>query len=178
MFNLPQPLSYPEILDANDYLDDIIGNFYYVIHDYKPGFSVIIKRDGENVGMSFSDWDGNDITIDEYKEFIEQHSLKIVQIMSFGGIEQAQYYFDNKNLLVDVRVAANKFLGPGILRDVFSPNIECQEVFSIDTISEELFNKLLHNLQFDSFVLKSSRFKYTNNGLSPCYFRIQKCREE
>jgi hypothetical protein len=75
----------------------------------------------------------------------------------------ACYYFSVKDqpMLVDVMIAANKFMGPGMLRDVYSSSFQTQEVIEVCTLDEDNLSK--HNGKF----VKPSRFRYLMAGDYP-----------
>ena len=84
--------------------------------------------------------------------------------MKTSGIKEACYYFsDVKNpVLVDVMISANKFIGPGMLRDVYSKIIPTQKISEITMLSVDNFNN------FNGKIIKPSSFKYV---IEDKYFR-------
>jgi hypothetical protein len=81
---------------------------------------------------------------------------KLANLMKSAKIREACYYFSdfNKPVLVDVMISANKFLGPGMVRDIYAKIIPTQEIIEVVMLSTDNFSK------FNGKFIKPSRFKY------------------
>jgi hypothetical protein len=60
---------------------------------------------------------------------------KLALIMRYARIQQAEFYFSGE-LLVDVRLTADKFAGPGMVKDLFGKVVRTQEVMKIAAANE------------------------------------------
>ena len=61
------------------------------------------------------------------------------------GVKQAIYYCALDTgipVLVDIRMSLNKFLGPGMIRDVFGKTFDTQQILKIDVMSEQLLEQI------------------------------------
>ena len=155
---LPDPIPYPKILPLEEIVE-LIGKVVYLIEPYNKGVSTIIKRQDGDVTIRFADWYGNliDITNPLCYSVLNKYGIELVRIMDLIKINQALFYFNSSEELVDVQISLNKFIGPGMLRDLFSKAINTQKVESIITLDDNEFN-LIKNSN-NSYIIKSSAFK-------------------
>lgn len=181
---LPRPISIEEF-------PGIRGMFCYVIEHYgHTGLSLMIKRDGENVVMTIGDWDGNIIPLDDVKHplnIVANACLNSVAIMAYQvlkhiKVDQAILYFatvGDKFILVDTRVSLNKFVGPGMLQDIFGKVLETQKVICIETLNDAIIDSIMVGRdQFaPSIILKPSRFRFATLGNDPIplYVEVLRC---
>lgn len=187
---IPSLLPYPSVLKISEF-DGILNMFCYVIEHYgSDGIAFMVNRNpkDDNLMIQFGDWSGNvfDLSNDEdpyvslCKEFFESYGTKIVQLMKVAQFTQAIYYITinagKKFKLADVRTALNKFIGPGMLRDVFGNIIEVPKVLTIENITKDVLDALERGTGKYStdLVLKPSRFRTVKwNGIvSPLYVEI------
>lgn len=90
--------------------------------------------------------------------------------MLSARIPDALFYFSSSGCkLVDVMISANKFLGPGMLNDLFGNVVPIQDVITHVVLDDDNIKK--YNNKF----IKPSRFRYlTENGIiRPQYGIIQ-----
>ena len=157
-FEIPDPLPYPKIWPLAE-RPELKEQFCYIIKPYKPGHSFIVKIEEDGYGGVVSDWAGNKLSPDKdgtySSEVLNEYFHKIVNVMKYIKVEMAQYYFSESHELVDVRTHADKFVGPGMVRDIFANVCPIQEHISVDQLTDEKIAEL------DSAILKPSRFKTT-----------------
>jgi len=137
--DIPSLLAYPDILEFKELTKHIRGKLIYPIKYYGlDGFSIVIYRDKEDVCTRIGDWDGNIINLEKHSkgpeivEYLNENLRAILTIMKYVNIPQAQYYFsmDKDIRLVDVRVSINKFMGPGMLKELFEKTVKVQELIA------------------------------------------------
>ncbi len=174
-FELPEMLPLEDASPISK-IPMIIGQFCYILKDYKPGLSVVMRFDGEHSGFSIGDWTGNHYT-PESKEWpqcaellMKVHS-PILQTLINIKVPQAQFYFDNEGKLVDMRTSINKFVGPGMLRDIFGNLLPIQETIEIVQVTDEKIDEVKKN---GGAIVKPSMFKtmVVKNDPVPLYARI------
>ena len=175
---LPDPLPYPPLhLITN--IPEISGKFCYILKHYLyEGIGLVVTRKAGDVCMRISDWEGNILQIEspgKYQSIIEsvmtQYSHKIIVTMKLIGIPRAIFYFSNNPVpcLVDMRLSANKFCGPGYLADFFGKQgIPIQErVGDPVMLDKEHFEKITQHVGIYSdprFIVKPSVFKTIIRG--------------
>lgn len=188
----PDLLSYPSVLEASE-IQELNGRslFFCKYYGYY-GYTVLINKVNDSIRLVFGDFDGN--TIDPESPKIDTNFLafkkfflvdisrvsglnessnvlgKLVSLMKFAGISQAQYYFshdEEKYRLVDVRTELNKFLSPGMLKDIFGKQIDTQEILHVGEYNEEELKKV----SYRPMIVKTNTFKTVvrDNEMLPCY---------
>ena len=172
-------LAYPPL--AHD-IGLVRGVFCYIIKPYKlSGISCLIARSDGDVRITVGDFRGNAIDLLAKSsiavianEFLKQYLAILIQYTKLVGVDKIIYYFslrdDNTLVLVDARLSINKFLGPGMLRDVFGKRLPTQEVKGIEVLSNQLFEQLQAGTGIfrDDVILKPSRFRFLPTA-DPCY---------
>jgi hypothetical protein len=148
---MPSMMAYPHLFKFGEI--DIQNMFCYVLeHPGKSGLSCIIFRDVENdkVSIQMGDWEGNILDLgdkdnplsDIANKFLAAHGNDLYAMMKTAAVSQAMFYIkfgaDMKFNLIDVRLSANKFAGPGFCRDIFGKVIEFAEVIAIEIMTDEL----------------------------------------
>ena len=102
---------------------------------------------------------------------------KLANILSTININQAQFFFSNKDgyMLVDMQVSVNKLVGPGMIRDLFSKIVPTQEVIKVEPIDDRAIAALLdgNGSYAGNVIIKPSKFRLIEqNGIySPLYLR-------
>ena len=148
----PDILSYPEILHIDD-VPEIKSQYVYPIRRYcLDGISAIVSIPRERpdaVSCRVGDWDGQQTQgrlegpLAEYEErFIGTYLPRVGQLMSIARIERAQFYFscsESEMRLVDVRIAHDHMLGPGMMFDLFAAILPVQEsvLLPLDGVTEQ-----------------------------------------
>ena len=164
---IPDFIDYPELFNVSEY-SSLFNNLYsYVIDPYPidVGYSLYIGFRDEYMFMRLADLKSNKLELNnDNNKFVLKYSDKLFNIMKVSGIREACYYFSGVNnpILVDVMISANKFIGPGMLRDVYSKVIPTQKISEIAMLSVDNFNN------FSGKIVKPSRFKYV---IEEKYFR-------
>lgn len=148
---------YPEIHHIHEV--PILNRLIYLIKEYKPMFSISIKRQDGNISLRFGDNDGNQHNPIEHQDSKKKEELskKLITVMSFIKLDKACFFFSEDFRLVDVMLAPNKFVGPGFLNDVFGKQFECQEVKEVSQLDESKLEEILLNKE--RMFIKPSSFK-------------------
>lgn len=155
MMEIPDVLSYPNILDVED-VPEIAERYVYAIRGYElSGVTVLAFIKDDQIGIRVGDWDGN--VLDPRKLDDKYHSYinKISKLMYAAKIAQAQFYFSGYTL-VDIRTSVNQFVGPGMIKDLCENIMQTQEVISIGSLNEEFLAGLR---EYNYIILKHSSFK-------------------
>lgn len=146
---LPSILSYPEILKLTDV--DLTNKLVYVIKWYKEALAINILLTGDDINIRFGDWNGKilDPTVDRtVKEFIDAYLNNIVTLLKTIKLNNSILYIgrtDDKLCLVDVRLSLNKFVGPGMIKDLFSNCIETQTVTKVVNYDDKVVKAIKGN---------------------------------
>jgi hypothetical protein len=174
-FKLAKLLSHPKPLPFN-YLDTLKNVLCYVIRKYADdGLSVLISRKNEDVAVLFGDWNGNLCDIREdgpapaaAKLFMEQHLNDVYALMKYIKIDMLQMFIDTSAgfRLVDIQLSLNKYTGPGMLRDVFNPIIDTQEVLVIEPLADRALEAIRHGTGTyeGNLIIKPSKFRLYEDG--------------
>jgi len=155
---VPEFADYPEFFDVDENLQLFDKLFCYVIDPYPfDGYSLYIGFREDHVIVRLADFKSNDISmdnLDDRAKYIMSKSSLLANALSLMNVVDACFYFSD-GLLVDVMTSANKLLGPGMLRDLFSKSVGTQNVVDVVTLDEENRNK------YKGKLVKPSRFRYT-----------------
>ena len=175
MSELPDLLPYHNML-AYDKCPEIKDIFCYIVKEYMPGIAVVIKLQDKDVVFIVGDWDGNrvgpkDNIWAQSQDFLAHTAYKFAKIMEHIGLGQAQYFIDSGGALVDAQLSLNKFMGPGMLRDLFNSAIKTQEVESMAVINADKAKELR---KLGARILKPSRYRFyvRDDKVLPLYARI------
>jgi hypothetical protein len=182
---IPVMLPHPEPLSDTSFVS---GMLCYVVKYYQNvGISCLISRKEGDVAVSMGDWNGNTIDLSNTKDslslvaidFLQHQAKRLITISHAAGVNQAIYYFALDTgipVLVDIRMSLNKFLGPGMVRDVFGKTFDTQQVLKIDVMSEQLLEQIKNGVgNFSSGVIikpSRSRFMEVNGQPTPLYIGI------
>jgi len=166
MYKIPQILSYPIIPTISD-CPEIIGQFCYIIEPYKPGIAVVVKIDGDEQGTAFGDWNGVSIgpSIPIWPvaaKFLADYNIAVGQLARQIKIQQFELFIAEDGRLIDVQLEINRFVGPGMLRDLFNKIMPTQVITEIAVVDESKIKVL------KSCVLKPSRIKMSSRN-APLY---------
>lgn len=150
----------------------------YIIRDYdhSDGRTVLLKRGKEDSTVLIGD--RKCVLLDIPKDEKAQQLLRIIpsiyKIMRHIGLQQAQYYFSNDLTLTDVRISANKFLGPGMLRDVFAKSVTTQDVIHITPLDDTAIQAMTTGAYpyNGDLIIKPSRFREAD--ANPLYLRFSR----
>lgn len=165
---IPDFVDYPEFYSVKDnhhFFDCIFG---YVIEPYpNEGYNLFIGIRGEHILMRVADFESNSIDLNEADENLKkilEWSTAIIEMQATIKVIDASYYFacgKDGPVLVDVMLAANKFMGPGMLRDVYAKQFPTQNVIDICRLDSDNRGKYKGNL------IKPSRFRYLDKDNRP-----------
>jgi len=177
MFKIPSLLPYPEVAHIDNCVE-IRGIFCYIIKAYEPGFSALVKLRGDESWIAIGDWGGvrvtpkNEDLWNKSAEFLKHSVYPIIQMMRRIGLDQAEFFFADEGSLVDVQLSLNKFIGPGMLRDVFSSTSETQKVHELAVLDDNKLKELSDSA--DNYIVKPSRYRHymQDGGILPLYARI------
>jgi hypothetical protein len=179
-------LPHPEPLSDTAF---IAGMLCYVVRYYQNvGISCLITNDDKgNVAVSMGDWDGHTIDLANTKDslsliaidFLQRHGKHFLSISNAAGVKQAIYYFaldTGVPVLVDIRLSLNKFLGPGMIRDVFGKTFDTQQILKVDAMTEKLLEQIRNGVGCFSHgvIIKPSRSRTVelNGKIAPLYVGI------
>ncbi len=188
---LPQVLKYPELL--SDKLLHVKDVFCYVLEHYgSSGLSVLVYRrpQDDQVVTICGDWDGNSIDLYDDNElsvialdFVQNSLHLLVNTMALVKVDQAQYYFavkDGELIMVDMQTSLNKFVSPGMIRDIFGRIFNVQNALKttvIDDVAIEAIEKGTGSYEGD-LIIKPTRFRMFHdadqNTYQPLYLEVKR----
>jgi hypothetical protein len=181
---VPAMLSHPEPLSDMTLVSRILC---YVIKYYQNvGISCLISRNKDDVVVSMGDWNGNVIDLGSKDalvliaiDFLQNQAKRLLAISHAAGVKQAIYYFaldTGSPVLVDIRLSLNKFLGPGMIRDVFGKTFDTQQVLKVDVMSDKLLEQIKNRAgNYSSGVIikpSRSRFMEVDDKPVPLYVGV------
>lgn len=188
---LPQVLKYPELIP--DKLAHVKDIFCYVLEHYgNEGLSVLVYRrpQDDQVVTICGDWHGNSLDLyadnDLSKiglEFVQKSLHLLVNTMALVKIEQAQYYFAIKDgglILVDMQTSLNKFVSPGMIRDIFGKLFDVQKSLKTAIIDEAAIDAIERGTGSyeGDLIIKPSRFRMYHdsdeNSYQPLYLEVKR----
>lgn len=183
---LPDLLPYPKILIFNDYKKNFKNLLCYIIKPYElNGISAVVNRAHDSVMIRFSDFSGNQIDINDdkykiYSEQIDKYINFVSDFMKYARIINAQYYFsisDSKIILVDIRIAPNKFCSHGYVRDFFGRGVKVvEDIIKPINITDEVMENISNGVEpFNQRVfIKPTSFKFIVEGVNaiPLYAEV------
>jgi len=165
-FTIPDFVDYPELYNVSDNLKLFKGVFVYVIEPYPvKGYSLYIGFREDYSFFRIADFKSKEIgkdDLDQQSQTVLAWSALLKEVMKSARVTDALFYFSaGKDLrLVDVMMSANKFLGPGMLKDLFASVVPTQEVITHVVLDDEEISK------YKGKIVKPSRFRYlTEEGL-------------
>lgn len=154
---IPDIIDYPEFFRLSDQPELFKKMLCYIIEPYEmDGYSLYI---GFREGHSFirtGDFKSNNID-PNYTEELTKYIETLVEIMKSIRVMDAIFYFSSTNnelILVDMMLSANKFAGPGMLKDIFGNIFKTQDILGIEVLDDETTNK------YKGKLVKPSRFRY------------------
>lgn len=188
---LPQVLKYPELISNK--LEHVKDIFCYVLEHYgNEGLSVLVYRrpKDDQVVTICGDWNGNSIDLYEDNElskigldFVQNSLHMLIRMMALVKVDQAQYYFsikDGELVLVDMQTSLNKFVSPGMVRDIFGRNFDVQKTKTIGIIDDtaiDAINRGTGSYEGD-LIIKPSRFRMfhesDDNSYQPLYLEVKR----
>jgi len=145
---MPALLPYPALLGLGQ-APEIRNVLCYLVRHYgHSGLSVLIRRrlnqqtkDSE-VGTIFGDWHGQRLADPSAATFLATSWPLLVHTMRLIRLTQAQFFFatdpSGELVLVDVQLAANKFAGPGLVRDLFGTVLRVQDTVALEVADDRL----------------------------------------
>lgn len=163
--SIPDFVDYPTYYNVLDNLDIFNKIYCYIIEPYDlSGIGLYVGFRGDHVIRRLSDFKSNEIDkIDITSGTILCWSDLLKEVMKSARVPDALFYFSVTNgspILVDVMISANKFIGPGMLNDLFGKIVPIQK-----TIEQSVLDKN-DIIKYKSKIVKPSRFKYlTEEGL-------------
>jgi len=174
MFEVPSLLPYPVIRDLNE-CPEIHGIFCYIIDKYAPGISAVIKLDANDAGIIVGNWDGENASPknkDEWEKvehFLNHTAYDLIKIMRHIRLQQAEFFISDNGRLVDVQLSLNKFIGPGMLKDLFAPVVNIQNSTELAVLDPDKIAELNNGER--RFILKPSKSRHYmhDNKVLPLY---------
>lgn len=150
--NQPKILSHSDVLGI-DNVPEILGKFCYVLESYpNTGFSLLLYRDSGNINFKFGTFDGTEIDVlnnTKYRNYIDKVFKKVgeyIRLLKLVNVSQLQLYFtikNNKLFVIDARTHFNKFLGPGMVKDIIAKcGVPFVKVLSTEQIDQDIIDRL------------------------------------
>lgn len=176
----PTILPYPKVAELSKE-HPINGVFSYI--QEKPqmnGIALLIQAQPRTKEVAFraGTWDGKlapQSEIQKIAEFIGIFGAKLAQIMALVKVEQAMFYISADEKLVDVRTSINKWLGPGMVENIFSKVISTPKTIEITSITSELYDAIMADTgkYSGNLLIKPSRPRYEENLV---YATVTRCQ--
>lgn len=100
--------------------------------------------------------------------------------MKLMRVEQAQFFFTDTMKLVDVQVAYNKMVSPGMIHDVFGKRTDIQETIKTEIIDERTIDAILKGAgsYTGDIIIKPTRFRLYHdpetNSFQPMYIEVKR----
>jgi hypothetical protein len=192
---LPRLLKYPALLPyaTTPSIHDI--GCYVIEHYGTTGLTILVYRQPklDQVTILCGDWAGNplDLVANSTSElaqaaldFVQKDSEKLVRMMNYVAIPQAQYFFtlDAEGLmLVDVQISLNKLIGPGMLNDIFGKVFRTQVIKKTGVLLDSQTREVLEagtGSYAGDIILKPNRFREYHdektNTYQPMYVELRR----
>lgn len=184
---VPDILPYPRI-DELKKVNELHNQYVYLIEKYPLfGISVVISIQDADVAIRAADFLGNLIDhrnsdYGEHFKIIMKDMTSIMKMMRLIKLDKSQFYFaidKDGPILVDMRIALNKFVGPGYLRDFFGKIMRVQKTVEILTLDDDKLQMILggEGRYSDEYIIKCSSFKIKavkNGEFIPLYARVER----
>lgn len=169
-------------------LDDQFSNLYVYImrHPGPPGPTIVVQKQKDGgVYAQFGDWSGIPIDPTDTTHHLHHGIIdllanqfhKLQQLMQTCGLTQAQYYFSETGILVDVRMALNRYIGPGMLHDVFGKLVTTPEIIKVEVLDQRVRDAIEADSGSYSgeLIVKPSRFRemeLPDHSFVPLYAQV------
>jgi len=156
--NLPKMSPYPKVLDLKNLheLEHILC--YIQEHPGPEGFTILIERDVSNddvyVMAGYLNGEAIELesdtsnTAEAAKRFIKEKIVDFLNLMRLVKIDRAQYFFSFRSgeiILQDVQTGADKFVGPGLIRDIFSSLVQIPDIKKIEQLTSSNIEAIMMN---------------------------------
>lgn len=145
----PGLLPHPGFLQFPD--QHINGLYCYINrHPGPAGVSLAVSRQPTAVTVLAGDWHGYPIDPNDrdhplhgdFVTLLEKPLHQLVSFMSGARIPACQFYFSSRMVLVDVRTGPDKFVGPGMLADVFGRLVAVPELIKIEPLDSRALESI------------------------------------
>jgi len=148
-------LAFPEFLPRRPELD---GRLCYFLKPYpRNGFSICYSHTGEHLVVKILDLEAHDIAPEDMpgadKKFFDQNIQQILSYCHFLKIPSCQLFFTHDSgiyRLTDVYYN-NKFVGPGMINDIFGKQFTVPELIEIKLCDQDT--------TFQNAIIKPSIFR-------------------
>lgn len=165
---IPDFVDYPEFYDVGSNSHLFQNLFCYIIEPYPfEGSNLYIGFREGSVLIRLSDFKSNDVDMascsGKHRDVLDKAPV-MVEFMKASRIIEASFYFSHAKkdvILVDMMLSANKFAGPGMLRDLFGKIMPTQTVLDIQPLKTDIVSSNKGKL------VKPSRFRYVLEGNHP-----------
>jgi len=171
----------------NSTINDLRGKFCYIIRCGElSGLSVAITRQAEMVSVICGDWSGNRIDLADSNasvlatKFLNDHLALMVNTMKLIDVSYMQLFFDIDFTLFDVMVEEYKYIGPGMIRDVFSKVCKTQNIIQVQVLDDTVIEKITkqESIYDCNLIIKPAKFSLYHNqaddDYSPLYAIIKR----
>ena len=174
---IPTILSYPRVQCLSE-VPELNNIFSYVIEQYEMnGLSVVAKRHDDGTTLKFGDWDGNELSSGTLVDsFMNDYASKLMTLMYRIKLDKIQFYFSGK-ILVDARMNRDLFLGPGMIKDLFSKLVPTQTIIGKPVVLNKDNLELINGRKppYDKpVIIKATSFKtiVRGNEMLPMYATV------
>jgi len=191
---LPKIFQYPHVHRFDQVVPYLKSHLCYVFRHYgNDGIAaaVIRKPKEDKVAIMFGDWSGNNLELDSPKpskhkdaaiEFAQRDFAIILKLMQAVHIQQAQFFLafsDNGLILTDIQTGADKFSGPGMVRDLFGKSYRVPEMLKLEPFDDrviEYVQKGTGTYEGDLLIKPSkfSLFSPAKGPMVPLYAEIKR----
>jgi hypothetical protein len=166
---VPDFVDYPEFYTISENRHMFGQRFGYIIKPYNFDnvISWYVGFRSNFMVTRFADNKSNEINISKCDDShpvkeLAKHIDPVANLFHSARIIEALIYVDSDKLnVVDVMTSANKFLGPGMVRDLFEAITGTQEVIEITEFTDEVIDKN------PGAYFKPSKFRYVLDGKNP-----------
>ena len=186
-YKLPEYLAAPKLLDFGD--GSIVKNIYcYILRHYgSTGIGVLYYANGEDIIVQFGDWNGRLLDLNKTQEplvraaqtYLCSLNTAIYNLLHTMAVPQAQLFLTSELVLVDIQVAINKLVGPGMLQNLFGRIVKIPEVLGIEIIDQRAIDAIDagSGMYAGNIILKPSRFRHfqlSNQKYTPLYAQVNR----
>lgn len=184
---LPGLLKYPPMLGIDT--QEIFNIYSYLLEPYPlEGISLVIYRvpKDDKLYIIVGDWNQKQIDLKSKDpkaplalQVVNQFGTLLAQTMALIKLDQAQFFISTNGkslpLLCDIQTSINKYLGPGMIRDLFGKVLPVPTVRKLEVVDRRVMDaiKAKTGSYSDHLFIKPSVFRMVgrNGTMTPLYVR-------
>lgn len=170
---------YPALLGGES-LAALNGHLCYFIRHYgSDGIIVEYTIDAGRRSFRFATWSGDEVIFGSgsrydplIAHFLTAMSQSVIDMLSLIDVPKCYLCYSVDLVLVDMVVPPRKFVGPGMLRDLFEKICQIQTTLAIEVISDDFIAKIINGTGelIGDLIVKPSVVKHISTG--PLYIEI------